>query len=128
MAASFIPQYCSNHRKSVLPAVCAKGRFNVGSRGPGACPIIITLLTIAPPETGVDCMRGQRLHCRSIRTCLSSCFLAVAIPTALWGATSEDPGATEFEFNLEAQRRNIENSERSRLNTMLRTMQVTIGK
>jgi len=42
--------------------VCANGRFKVGSRGPGACPMIITLLTTAPPETGADCMRGQRRH------------------------------------------------------------------
>ena len=80
--ASSIPQNCSNQRKSVLPAVCANGRFNVGSRGPGACPMIITSLTIAPPDTDVDCMRGQRRQRRSAFTCLSSRFCGVAVATA----------------------------------------------
>src|SRR5213080_914334 len=53
-AASFIPQNSLNQRKSVCPAVCANGRFKVGSRGPGACPINITSLTTAPPDTGVE--------------------------------------------------------------------------
>lgn len=83
-AASSIPQNCSNQRKSVLPAVCANGRFNVGSRGPGACPMIITSLTTAPPETGVDCIRGQRRHFRSTATCCSSFVAIPLVATALW--------------------------------------------
>src|SRR5215467_12969166 len=67
-----MPQNCSNQRKSVFPAVCANGRFNVGSRGPGACPIIITPLMIGPPETGVERMRGQRRHRSNAATYLSS--------------------------------------------------------
>jgi len=82
--ASSIPQNCSNQRKSVLPAVCANGRFNVGSRGPGACPMIITSLTIAPPDTDVDCMRGQRRQRRSAYRCLSSRFCGVAVATIVW--------------------------------------------
>jgi hypothetical protein len=54
------PQNSSNQRKRVLPAVCANGRFKVGSRTPGACPMTITLLTMAPPETGGGITRGQR--------------------------------------------------------------------
>jgi len=84
MVASSIPQNCSNQRKSVFPAVCANGRFKVGSRGPGAWPMIITLLAIAPPETGVDCMRGQRRQRSSAFTCSSSRFWRVAVATALW--------------------------------------------
>src|SRR5215471_9425614 len=53
-SASVIPQNCSNQRNNVCPAVWANGRFKVGSRGPGACTMIITSLTTAPPETGVD--------------------------------------------------------------------------
>jgi hypothetical protein len=76
---SSIPQNCSNQRKSVLPAVCANGRFNVGSRGPGACPMIITLLTMGPPETGLDSMRGQRRQPSRRLTCRlsNSCRLGV---------------------------------------------------
>ena len=72
--ASFIPQDFSNQRKRVLPAVCAKGRSSTGSLGPGACPISITSLTIAPPETGVDCMRGHRRHFSNCPTCSFSAF------------------------------------------------------
>ena len=65
---SLSPQDSSNHRKSVLPAVWANGLCKTGSRGPGAWPINITSLRTAPPETGVDCMRGQRRHCTSWAT------------------------------------------------------------
>src|SRR5206468_5058908 len=103
-----VPQDCSNQRKSVLPAVCANGRFNVGSRGPGACPMIITSLTTAPPETGTDCMRGQRRHLRSAVTCCSS-FVAIRfVATALWavrtsldkaqGQTGHRPVATALKM------------------------------
>src|SRR5215475_12501300 len=78
-----MPQNCSNQRKSVFPAVCANGRFNLGSRGPGAWPTIITLLTIAPPETGADCILGQRRQRRSALTCLLSRFWVVPVATAL---------------------------------------------
>ena len=80
-AASFISQNCSNHRKSVCPAVWANGRFKVGSRGPGACPIIIILLTTAPPDTGADFIRGQRRHRSRRATCRSNaiCFADAGI-------------------------------------------------
>ena len=55
-------QNSSNHRNKVLPAVWANGRFKTGSRTPGAWPITIILLTIAPPETGGGIMPGQRRH------------------------------------------------------------------
>src|SRR4029077_6236970 len=95
-AASSILQNCSNQRKSVLPAVCANGRFNLGSRGPGACPMIITSLTIGPPDTGVDFMRGQRRHFRSALTCCSSLIAISFLATALWAVrTSLDTSQDE---------------------------------
>jgi hypothetical protein len=42
------------------------------------------------------------------------------------GARSDGPQA--HDYNAQDQRRKIEKSERSRLSTMLRTMQVTTGK
>src|SRR6266704_3154434 len=81
MVASFIPQNCSNQRKSVCPAVWANGRFKVGSRGPGACPINITSLTTAPPDTGADLIRGQRRQRTNRATCRpkASCFADAGI-------------------------------------------------
>src|SRR5437762_3201677 len=67
--ASVRPQCCSSQRKRVCPAVWANGRCNTGSRGPGAWPTRITSLTIGPPETGVDFIRGQRRHLRRAMTC-----------------------------------------------------------
>src|ERR1700758_1608826 len=145
MATSSIPQNCSNQRKSVLPAVCANGRFNVGSRGPGACPMIITSLTIAPPETGVDFMRGQRRQrCNRLTCRLSSCCgLALVIfqkrcedaPHSQSTSCKEKQAPIYFAKLLECDasshrfhRRKIEKSDRSKLKTMLITMQVTMGK
>lgn len=135
-AASFIPQNSSNQRKSVLPAVCANGRCKTGSLGPGACPTIITSLAIAPPETGVDFIRGQRRHLSSTVTCLLSRVWIAFVATALWAVrirpdnaqdqTGHRPVATARLKTIH--RRKIEKSEKSKLSTMLRTMQVTMGK
>src|SRR5512133_911254 len=69
--------------------------------------MIITSLAIAPPETGVDFMRGQRRQRRSALTCLPSRFWVVAVATALWAVrtwldnsqdqTGHRPVATAFE-------------------------------
>jgi hypothetical protein len=85
-AGSFIPQNCSNQLKSVLPAVCANGRFNVGSRGPGACPMIITSLMMGPPDTGVDSMRGQRRQRSKRLTCVWSNSCRVG--AVMWNSES----------------------------------------
>jgi hypothetical protein len=97
--------------------VCANGRRNTGSRGPGACPITNTSLTTAPPETGVDFIRGQRRHLSNRATWLWS------------KARRRDVLA--MRANLRGSRRylrKIEKIENSRLKTMLIMMQVTIGK
>src|SRR5437868_14354852 len=67
MVNSSSPQNSSNQRNKVLPAVCANGRFKVGSRTPGACPITIMSLTMAPPETGGGMTRGQRRQRGGVR-------------------------------------------------------------
>ena len=51
---------------------CAQKAFAKRVLGAGACPMSITSLTTAPPETGVDCMRGQRRHRRRPATWSSS--------------------------------------------------------
>ena len=98
--------------------------------------MIITSLTTAPPETGVDCMRGHRRHPSSTVTCLLSRVWIAFVATALWAVrirpdnaqdqTGHKPVATARLKTI--QRRKIENSEKSKLRMMLRTTQVTMGK
>ena len=53
-----------NQRKSVLPAVQAKGRPSLGSLSPGAWPTSSTRLATGRPTTTGRCIRGQRSHAR----------------------------------------------------------------
>ena len=79
--ASLIPDFMRNIAgPSALaflsfPGMVALGYFH---------PMIMTSLTMGPPETGLDCMRGQRRQRSSALTCLSSRFWDVAVATAVW--------------------------------------------
>ena len=55
----------SSQRKSVFPAVHAKGRPSLPSCGPGACPMSSTRLTTGGPCTTGPIMFGQRAQASS---------------------------------------------------------------
>ena len=102
--------------------------------------MIITSLTIAPPETGVDCMRGQRRQRKQRPDMFVESVLGVAVATALWAVrtwldnsqdqTGHRPVATAFEAptveNFSAGK--LRRAKEASSSTMLRMMQVTMGK